>query len=55
MPNFLENCTNIDSNITQSKDQENDHDCSLLLKSSSNLELLVNQFKNATPQNGNEI
>ena len=32
---------------------ENDHDDSLLLKP-SNLELLVNQFNNATPENGND-
>ena len=31
-----------------------DHDSSLLLKPSSNLELLVNQFNNATPENGND-
>ena len=43
-----------DSNITQWKDLENDHDSSLLLKPSSNLELLVNQFNNATPENGND-
>ena len=35
------------------KDRENDHGSSLLLKSSSNLELLVNQFNNSTPENGN--
>ena len=40
--------TNTDSNITQWKDQENDHNSSLLLKTSLNLELLVNQFNNAT-------
>ena len=47
-------CTNTDSNITQWKDLENDHDSSLLLKPSSNLELLVNQFNNATPENGDD-
>ena len=52
--NFLACCTNIDSNIAQWKDLENDHDSSLLLKPSSNLELLVNQFNNATPENGND-
>ena len=52
--NFLACCTNTDSNITQWKDLENDHDSSLLLKPSSNLELLVNQFNNATPENGND-
>ena len=52
--NFLACCTNTDSNITQWKDLENDHDSSLLLKPSSNLELLENQFNNATPENGND-
>ena len=51
--NFLACCTNTDSNITQWKDLENDHSSSLLLKP-SNLELLVNQFNNATPENGND-
>ena len=46
--NFLACCTNTDSNIIQWKDLENDPDSSLLLKPSSNLELLVNQFNNAT-------
>ena len=50
---FLACCTNTDSNIIQWKDLENGHDSSLLLKPSSNLELSVNQFKNATPENGN--
>ena len=50
--NFLA-CTNTDSNITQSRDLENYHDSSILLKP-SNLELLVNQFNNATPENGND-
>ena len=45
-------CT--DSNIIQWKNLENDPDSSLLLKPSSNLELLVNQFNNATPENGND-
>ena len=44
----------LNSNITQWKDLENDNDSSLLLKPSSNLELLVNQFNNATPENGND-
>ena len=52
--NFLACCTNTNSNIKQWKDLENDHDSSLLLKPSSNLELLVNQFNNATPENGND-
>ena len=47
-------CINTDSNITQWKDLENDHDSSLLLKPSSNLELFVNQFNNAIPENGND-
>ena len=34
--------------------QWKDHNSSLSLKSSSNLELLVNQFNNATPENGND-
>ena len=48
--NFLACCTSTDSNIIQWKDLENDHDSSLPLKPSSNLELLVNQFNNATPE-----
>ena len=52
--NFLVCCTNTDSNITQCKDLENDHNSSLSLKPSSNLELLVNQFNNATPENSND-
>ena len=51
--NFLACCTNNDSNITQWKDLENDHNSSLSLKP-SNLELLVNQFNKATPENGND-
>ena len=52
--NFLACCTNTDSNITQWNDLENDHNSSLSLKPSSKLELLVNQFNNATPENGND-
>ena len=52
--NFLACCTNTDSNITQWKDLENDHNSSLSLKPISNLELLVNQFNNATPENSND-
>ena len=52
--NFLACCTNTDSNITQWKDLENDHNSSLSLKPSLNLELLVNQFNNATPENSND-
>ena len=51
---FLACCTNTDSNIIQWKDLENDHASSLSLKPSSNLELLVNQFSNATPENSND-
>ena len=32
----------------------NDHNSSLLLKPSPNLELLVNQFNNASPENSND-
>ena len=46
-------CTNTDNNITQWRDQEHDHDSSLSLKP-LNLELLVNQFNNATPENSND-
>ena len=52
---FLACCTNTDSNIIQWKDLENDHANSLSLKLSSNLELLVNQFSNATPENSNDL
>ena len=52
--NFLACFTNTASNITQWKDLANDHDSSLLLKPSSNLELLVNQFNNVSPENGND-
>ena len=39
--NLLPCCTNTDGNITQWEDLENDHNGSLSLKSSSNLELFV--------------
>ena len=52
--NSLACCINTDCNITQWEDLENDHDSSLLLKHSSNLELLANQFNNATPDNAND-
>ena len=52
--NFLAFYTNADSNITEWKDLENYHDSSLLLKPSSNLEFLVDQFNNATTENGND-
>ena len=51
---FLACCTNTDSNIIEWKDLENDHASSLSLKPSSNLELLVNQVSNATPENSND-
>ena len=50
---FLACCTSTDNNI-QWNDLENDHDSSLSLKPSSNLELLINQFNNATPENNND-
>ena len=46
--------TNTDDNSTHWIDLENDHNSSLSLKPSSNLELLVNQFNNATPENSND-
>ena len=52
--NFLACCTNTDNNTAQWIDLENDHISSLSLKPSSNLELLVNQFNNATPENSND-
>ena len=52
--NFLACCTNTDNNTAQWIDLENDHNSSLSLKPSSNLELLVNQFNNATPENNND-
>ena len=51
--NFLACCTNTDNNIIQWRDLEHNHDSSLSLKS-SNLELLVNQFSNAIPENSND-
>ena len=44
---------NTDNNNTRWIDLENDHNSSLSLKSFTNLELLVNQFNNATPENSN--
>ena len=52
--NFLTCCTNTDNNSTYWIDLENDHNSSLSLKPSSNLELLVNQFNNATLENSND-
>ena len=45
---------NIDNNTTQWTDLESGHNSSLSLKPSSNLELLVKQFNNATPENSND-
>ena len=47
---------NTDNNTTQWTDLENDHNSSLSLKPSSNLELLVNQFNNANanPEKSND-
>ena len=50
---FLVCFTNPDSNIKQWKDLEKDHENYLSLKPSSNFELLVNQFNNATSENSN--
>ena len=52
--NFLNCCMNTDNNSTHWIDLENDHNSSLSLKPSSNLELLVNQLNNATPENSND-
>ena len=38
----------------QLKELQNDHNSSFLPKSLPNLELLVNQFNNANPENNNE-
>ena len=51
---FLACCTNTDSNITQWKDLENDHNSSLSLKPFSNIEPLVKQFCNAIWENTND-
>ena len=52
--NFLACCTNTDNNTTQWIDLENDRNSSLSLKLSSNLQLLVNLFNNATPENNDD-
>ena len=52
--NFLACCTNTNNNSTHWIDLENDHNSSLSLKPSSNLQLLVNQFNSATPENSND-
>ena len=45
---FLSFCTKTDNNNTNWIDLENDHNSSLSLKLSTNRELLLNQFNNAT-------
>ena len=45
---FLSFCTKTDNNNTHWTDLENDHNSSLSLKLSTNRELLINQFNNAT-------
>ena len=52
--NFLVCCTSADSNIMQGKDLGSDHNSSLLLKSSPNLEPLVNKFNSFTSANNND-
>ena len=52
--NFLASCINTDSSIMQWKGQKTSEISSLLLKPTLNLELLVNQFNNATPENNND-
>ena len=51
--NFLACCTRTDSN-TQWKNRGSDHNSLLLIKPFLNLELLVNLFDNATPENCND-
>ena len=51
--NFLACCTSTDNNM-QWNDLENDHDGSLSLKPSSNLEVSINQFNNVTPEITND-
>ena len=45
---------NTDNNSTHWLYLENDYNSSLSLKPSSNLQLLVNHFNNATPENSND-
>ena len=52
--NFFSCCANTNNNNTHWIDLENDHNSSLSLKPSSDLELLVNQFNNATPESSND-
>ena len=47
-------CTNTDNNTTRWVNLENNHNSSLSWKPSSNLELLINQFNNATTENSND-
>ena len=51
--NFLACCTRTDSN-TQWKNRGSDHNSLLLIKPFLNLELLVNLFDIATPENCND-
>ena len=52
---FLACCTNTDiSSIMQWKGQKTAEISSLVLKPTPNLELLVNQFNNVTPENNND-
>ena len=52
--NFLACCINTDSSIIQWKGQKTCELSSLLLKPTPNLQLLVHQFNNATPENKND-
>ena len=52
--NFLACCINTDSSIIQWKGQKTCEISSLLLKPTPNLQLLVHQFNNATPENKND-
>ena len=51
--NMQEKATLSQEKVTQWIDLENDDNSSLSLKP-SNLELLINQFNNATPENNND-
>ena len=52
--NFLACCINTDSSIILWKGQKTAEISSLLSKPTPNLELLLNQFNNATPENNND-
>ena len=52
--NLLSCCTTTDSNISQQKDLESNHNSSLSLKP-PDLELFVSQFNDATPENSNDL